>query len=120
MALDNELKSAAEALGQALREHEAVHTYLQARDSLKADAEIAALDRQYQETYQTLIARQRAGEQLTNDEIQAFQALRHKVQESPLVFQRDMALNDAKNFLTNVGYDLSQQLGLDYPGLVLS
>ncbi|MFW5943446.1 MAG: YlbF family regulator [Chloroflexota bacterium] len=120
MALDNELKSAAEALGQALGEHEAVQTYLDARDSLKADAEMAALDRQYQEMYQTLIARQRAGEQLAHAEIQAFQALRHKVQESQLVLQRDMALNDAKSFLANVGYDLSQELVLDYPALVLS
>lgn len=120
MTLDNELKQAAENMGQVLRAHEAVQAYLKAQAALDEDTDIGALDRQYQETYQTLLARQRAGEPLTNAEIEAFQALRKEVQGSPLVLQRDMALNDAKSVLVNVGYDLSMELGLDYPALVLS
>ncbi|MFW6098108.1 MAG: YlbF family regulator [Chloroflexota bacterium] len=120
MTLDKELKQAAENMGHALREHEAVRAFLDAQEALNADAEMAALDRQHQEMYDSLIARQRAGEQLTNDEIETFQTLRKRVQGHPLVMARDMALNDAKSFLVNVGYDLSMALGLDYPALVLA
>ena len=120
MRLDSELKQVAENLGQTLREHEAIRAFLTAQDALNADAEIAALDRQYRETHQTLVARQRSGEQLTSGEIEAFQVLRHHVQGNPLVSARDFALNDAKRFLANVGYDLGEELGVDYPALVLS
>ena len=120
MALDNELKQAADNLGQRLRRHETVQAYLAAVAELEANQEMAARDAQYQEMYQSLIARQRAGEQLTNAEVEAFQTLRSQVQGHPLVMARDMALNDAQRFLVNVGYDLSMELGLDYSALALS
>lgn len=120
MIMDNELQQAAENVGQALRTHETVQAFLKAQAALDADAEIAGLDRQYRETYQALVARQRAGERLSNAEIKALQTLRNQVQFHPLVMARDLALNDAKGFLANVGYDLSMALGLDYPALVLA
>jgi cell fate (sporulation/competence/biofilm development) regulator YlbF (YheA/YmcA/DUF963 family) len=115
-----ELQQAAEMLGRSLRQHELVQTYLDAVNALGADSEIIARERAYQETHQDLLARQRAGERLAPAEVDAFYALRNEVLAHPLVQARDSTLNDAKGVLLNTGYDLSQELGLDYPALVLA
>jgi cell fate (sporulation/competence/biofilm development) regulator YlbF (YheA/YmcA/DUF963 family) len=119
MDLDKELEQAAEDLGLALRRHETVQAYLDALDALAAEPEVAALDVQYQETYQALIARQRDGETLPQDKVDDFYALADEVRSQGLVAERDMALNDARGFLLNVGNELSRELGLDYPTMVL-
>jgi cell fate (sporulation/competence/biofilm development) regulator YlbF (YheA/YmcA/DUF963 family) len=120
MMLPGELQQAAEMLGHSLRQHEAVQAYLDAVNALEVDSETSARERAYQETYEDLLARQRAGERLPPAEVDAFYALRNEILTHPLVQARDMALNDAKGVLLNAGYDLSQELGLDYPALVLA
>jgi cell fate (sporulation/competence/biofilm development) regulator YlbF (YheA/YmcA/DUF963 family) len=118
--LPRELQQAAEMLGQALHQHELVQAYLDAVNALEADSETAAREHAYQETYQGLLARQSAGERLPPAEVDAFYTLRNEILAHPLVQARDMALNDAKGVLLNAGYDLSQELGLDYSALVLA
>jgi cell fate (sporulation/competence/biofilm development) regulator YlbF (YheA/YmcA/DUF963 family) len=120
VTLPNELQQAAEMLGQSLHQHELVQAYLDAVAALEADPETAARERAYQQTYEELLARQRAGERLPPAEVDAFYTLRNEVVSHPLVQARDLALNNAKGVLLNAGYDLSQELGLDYSALVLA
>jgi cell fate (sporulation/competence/biofilm development) regulator YlbF (YheA/YmcA/DUF963 family) len=118
--LSPELQQAAQDFGLALRQHESVQQYLQAVASLTADAEAQALDEQFETIRADLVARQRAGEDLPSDEVQAFYSLRAAVATDQLIETRDYALNMAKGYLANVGADLNRALGLDYVTIALS
>ena len=118
--LSSELQQAAQDFGLALRQHETVQQYLQAVASLAADAETQALDKRFETIRANLIARQRAGEDLPSDEVQAFYALRTAVTANPLIEARDYGLNMAKGYLANVGADLNRALELDYVTIAIS
>jgi cell fate (sporulation/competence/biofilm development) regulator YlbF (YheA/YmcA/DUF963 family) len=74
--LSPELHQAAQEFGLALRQHDAMQHYLQAVASLTADTETQELDERFETVRANLIARQRAGEELPADEVEAFYALR--------------------------------------------
>lgn len=118
--LSPELQQAAQDFGQALREHDAVQQYLQAVAALTADAAASQLDEQFESVRADLVARQRAGEELPVDEVQAFYALREKVVGNAPIEQRDYALTMAKSYLANVGADLNRAAGLDFVAIALS
>lgn len=120
MNLPDELKQAARTFGQALRRNQTVQRYLEAQARLQANPEARELDQRYQTTFQTLGNRQRAGEQLSQAEIDAFHALRRQVQGQPLITERDEALNVVKNYFIIIGGDLNQALKIDYVTLVTS
>lgn len=117
MILSDELKQAAQALGQLLRATEAVRTYLEAQARLEADAEISSLEDRFLKLYQSLLARQQAGEELAQAEVDEFYALRSQVQRHPLVAERDAALTQLRSHFATVGLDLSNALGVDYTAL---
>jgi len=117
MTLSDELKQAAQALGQSLRATDVVQTYLDAQARLQADPQAASLEERFQKLYQDLLARQQAGEQLAQAEVDEFYALRNQAQRHPLIAGRDFALSQVKSYLAEVALDLSQQAGVDYTTL---
>lgn len=118
--LSPELQQAAHDFGAALRRHETVEQYLQAVTALAADPEANALDERFESLHAALVTRQRAGENLPADEVQAYYALRAEVTDQPLVEERNHALTMAKGYLANVGLDFNRALGLDYVTIALS
>ena len=118
MILSDELKQAAEALGESLRATEPVSTYLQAQTRLQEDAEASALENRLTRLYQDLLARQQAGELLPQAEVNEFYALRDQVSSHPVVAERDAALDQLKSYLADIAAELSEPLGMDYTALV--
>jgi len=112
--LSPELQQAAQDFGAALRQHGMIQQYLQAVSALNAEPAARDLDERFETLRADLVARQRAGEDLPADEVQAFYALRKEVTGNPLIEKRDNALTMAKGYLANVGLDLNQALGLDF------
>lgn len=117
MNLPDELKQAAQAMGQALHEHETVQNFLAAQARLQANPEANNLDVRFQAMYQNLIERQRAGEALPPAEIEEFRALRDQTEHTSLISERDAALQVVKNYFIIVGDSFSHRLGVDYPAL---
>lgn len=118
--LSPELRQAAQDFGLALRQPDAMQQYLQAVANLAADTEAQEMDKRFETVRANLIARQRAGEDLPADEVQAFYALRAAVTANPLIENRDQALTLAKGYLANVGADLNRALTLDFVAIALS
>ncbi len=119
-SLSPELQQVAQDFGLALRQHEAVQQYLQAVAELANNVEAQELDEHFETVRANLIARQRAGEDLPADEVQAFYALRDAVTANSLIENRDNALNMAKGYLANVGAELNRTLSLDFVTMALS
>jgi cell fate (sporulation/competence/biofilm development) regulator YlbF (YheA/YmcA/DUF963 family) len=120
MTLTQELQHAAQDFGAALRRHESVQHYLQAVEALAADPVANALDEKFEVLHAGLAARQRAGENLPADEVQAYYALHAEVSGNLLIEERNHALLLAKGYLANVGLDFNRVLGFDYVTMVLS
>lgn len=118
MNLSDELKQAAQALGDTLRAHDIVRAYLTAQARLEADTEAGALERQLTALYHDLTARRQAGEALRQAEVDEFYALRGRVQKHPLVAERDAALTPLKGYIADVALELSGALGVDYTALI--
>lgn len=119
MNLPDDIKQAAQAMGQALHEHETVQNFLDAQARLQATPEANNLDLRYQTMYQDLLERQRAGETLPPADIEAFRALRDKTQINRLITERDAALQTVKNYFIIVDANFSEALGFDYPSLAV-
>lgn len=117
MVIPEELKQAAQALGQSLRASETVQSYLDAQARLAADPEASSLEERASKLYQVLTARQQAGEELTQAQVDEYYALRSRVQRHPLVAERDLALTQVKSYLAQVALDLSHELGMEYTAL---
>lgn len=118
--LSPELQQAAQDFGLALRQHESMQQYLQAVASLTADLEAQVLDERFETIRADLVTRQRTGDDLPPDEVQAFHAMRTAVTANPLIEARDYGLNIAKGYLANVGADLNRALALDFVTTALS
>ena len=112
--LSPELKQTAQDFGTALHQHGMIQQYLQAVSALNTDPAARDLDERFETLRADLVARQRAGEDLPGDEVQAFYALRTEVTSNILIEKRDNTLTMAKGYLANVGLDLNQALGLDF------
>lgn len=117
MKLSDELRDAAESLGRTLRATDVVQTYLEAQERLEADPEARSLEARLQGLYQHLLARQQAGEELSQDEVDEFYALRGQVQSHPLIAGRNFALSQLKRYFADVALDLGSQLGADFTTL---
>jgi len=115
--LSPEIEQAARTLGQALRAHPAVQAYLEAAQRVTTDPEAAALEKQLYATYEALIARQQAGEQIPRAEVQAFYDLRDRFFSHPVVQERENALQPLKSLFLETGVELSALLGVDYTTL---
>ncbi len=115
-----ELLESARALGTALRESPAVQAYLKAKAEAESNPEAASLEAHMLEVYQTLLARQQKGEQLTQSEVQEFYALRNQVQYHPLIKARDAALAQVKVVFAEAGTEITNLLGVDFTALALA
>lgn len=118
--MDDELYAAARALGEVLRQADAVQIYLRARADCEADAALVAQEAHVQAVYEELVARQRAGEDLPREEVERFYALRQRVQSAPRIRARDTALTDVKRLFVEAGTAITNQLGVDFTELALA
>jgi cell fate (sporulation/competence/biofilm development) regulator YlbF (YheA/YmcA/DUF963 family) len=117
VALTEEIKNTARQLGQALRLEESVRLYLDAVAESQTDSEASALEKKVYSVYEALIIRQQSGEQLNQQEIQAFNELRHQMLSHPIISKRNEALRLVKSYLAQVADEISQTLGIDYTTL---
>lgn len=117
MELTEEIRIAARQLGQSLRQEDYIRAYLDALNECQADPEASALEKKMYEVYEALIARQQAGEQLSQEEIRSFNELRRQVQANPLISRRNNMLNLAKPYLSQIADEISFPLGVDYTAL---
>lgn len=117
MRLPEEIKNAAQALGKSLHEDDTMRAYFEAVEEFRANREARELEEQLYTTYNALVARQGAGEQLSRDETQAFYELRRRVQMHPLISKRDDELRLIKPYLAEVADEISALLGVDYTTL---
>jgi len=115
--LPDALREAAATLGRRLGESEFVQAYREAQARLEADPEVLALDRRFQTLYQYLLALQQAGEELPQDEVNEFLALRRQMSDHPLVAAREFALRQLKGYFADVALELGVQLGVDFTAL---
>jgi cell fate (sporulation/competence/biofilm development) regulator YlbF (YheA/YmcA/DUF963 family) len=114
MVLSEEIKNEAQALGESLRQDDFMHTYLEAVEELQCSPDARLLEEQLDATYNELNSRQVAGEQLSQEEIQAFYDLRHRVQTHPVISKRDTELRLIKPYLADVADEISSALGVEY------
>ncbi len=117
LRLEDELRLAAQALGEALRAITAVSEYLDAQSRLQADADASALDRYLTQLYGGLVARQRRGEVLSETEVHEFNVMRDHIFGLPLVARRNHALSGLQTYLAGVAEVLSEPLGIDFTAL---
>lgn len=117
MILSNELQQAAQTLGETLRRDDSVQTYLAAKALVDADPDAHELEQRLLEQYDNLIARQQAGEELAQAEVDDFYALRGQTYDHPLIVRRETALQPVKAVFAGIGAELSAELGFDYTAL---
>ena len=117
MILPEEIKNAAQALGKSLYKDDFMCAFLHTVDEFQADPEARQLEEQLYATYNALIARQGAGEQLSREDTQPVYELRRQVQAHPLISKREDELRLIKPFLAEVADEISASLGVDYTTL---
>lgn len=115
--LPEEIQKAAQALAESILADPQAQAYRQALAALEADPEAVAMEKRFMDFYTSLITRQQNGEQLNQDEVQRFYALRAKYNAHPLVSARTDALGLFKPLLAEAGEAISAQIGLDFTEL---
>jgi cell fate (sporulation/competence/biofilm development) regulator YlbF (YheA/YmcA/DUF963 family) len=115
--LPEEIKNAAQALGKSLHADDFLRAYLEAVEAFRADLEARQLEEQLYATYNALIARQGAGEQLSREETQDFYDLRRQVQADPAISKRDNELRLIKPHLAEIADEINAPLGVDFTTL---
>ena len=115
----NEIKQAAQALGQALKNDPVVQAFVQADAAVKNSEEVTRLEAGVYTLYNDLTSRQQAGEILSPQEINRFYNLRDQLARHPLVVERDASMKAAKAIFEQTGSILSSILTMDYTALVL-
>jgi hypothetical protein len=118
MPLTEEIKIAALELGQALRQDDDVLMYLDALRECQSDPVVSALEKKMYDVYEGLIARQQAGEQLSQEETSAFYELRQQVLSHPLIFKRHEMLRFIRPRLAQIAEEISFVLGVDFAAIV--
>jgi cell fate (sporulation/competence/biofilm development) regulator YlbF (YheA/YmcA/DUF963 family) len=113
-SLENEVMQAVQRLGTLLNQNETVQAYLQARQMVEQDPLVRDLEVQLYQMYENLLQRQQAGENLSKDEINAFNELRQKVFTHPLISEREARLTPLKALFAEVAVEISTPLGVDY------
>jgi cell fate (sporulation/competence/biofilm development) regulator YlbF (YheA/YmcA/DUF963 family) len=116
--LDEKLKQAAQAFGQALAETPAAAAYLQAARERGADAEALRLKAEMETTYDSLIQRQAAGEVISRGEVEAYYELEQRVRAHPQLSQDAANLEQVKDTFSDMHTLLSGHLGVHFKDLV--
>ena len=111
------LHEAARTLGEALRTDNYVSAYREANARAEADAAATGLEQQLASLYEDLLARQQAGETLSQEQRTAFYSLRRQVQTQPSLVARDEALAQLKPVFADLAGEISATLEVDYTAL---
>lgn len=114
MNLPDEVMQAVQRLGTLLHQNETVQAYLLACQKVEQEPQVRELEAQLYKMYENLLQRQQAGENLTKDEINAFNELRQKVFTHPLISEREARLTPLKALFAEVAVEISTPLGVDY------
>jgi cell fate (sporulation/competence/biofilm development) regulator YlbF (YheA/YmcA/DUF963 family) len=115
--LTEELRTAARALGEALRVSEAVQKYLNARADCEADPEAVDLEKRLLARYEELITRQQRGDLLPRSEIEAFNALKRQVYLYPRIADREAATALVKPNFAEIADEINLPLGVEFAAL---
>jgi len=115
--LHQDIQDAARALTNAILADPQARTYHAAFVALESDSQASALEKRFMDLYTDLTTRQQNGEQLTEQEVQPFYALRAEYSAHPLVAARNDALSAFKPLLAEAAEQISQQIGLDFTEL---
>ncbi len=118
MAAIKDLEEAAQALGAALHASPEVQEYLQAREAVLHDAALRELAEEMERVYRGLVSRQRNGELLFPEEVNAFYALRERYSRHPLVVRYEKCRAAVKALCEQAGSTISSILSVDYTDLV--
>lgn len=117
MELTPEIKTAALALVEAMKNDPTIRRYLSAKEAVENDPEADRLETQLIDLYENLINRQQQGEKLSEEDIETFNSLRYQVRMHPLIAQRENALAQIKPYLAQIADEISYPLGIDYTTL---
>jgi len=112
-----EIQDAARTLADALLADPQAKSYQWAVAAFENDPAASALEKRFMDFYADLTARQQKGEQLSEQEVQQFYAMRSEYSANPLVAARNNALDTFKPLLAEAGEHISQQIGLDFTEL---
>lgn len=117
MVLTSEIQAAASQLGECLQQDRHIRTYLDALEESRTDPEASTLETRMYEEYEALIARQQAGEMLSQEDTCVFYELRQQVQDHPLISRRDRLHRQIRPYLNEIAEEISFALGVDYTAL---
>ena len=117
MELTPEIQTAARQLGQALRQDDYLRAYINALEESQTDSEASTLEKKMYDEYKALIAREQAGETLTEEDIDSFSKLRQQVHHLPLIARNHEMLEMVRPLLAEIAKEISFALGVDYVAL---
>ncbi len=111
-----ELKQAAQALGNALKNTPPLRAYAEAAAKMEADAQATALLDELQRVQSDIRIRQSNGG-VTQADITRLRKLQYQVQTHPTIAAFIEAQQNATAFLPEVNQEISQLLGIDFASL---
>ena len=117
MILPSEIQSAAQELGQNLRQTSTVAEYLQAAQAVQDDPEAVEMEQKLLALYHRLSTKERSGQVLDQSELKEYSLLREKFWANPLIAAREDQLQMVKYIFADVGQILSSGLGVDFTSL---
>ncbi|MHA6522896.1 YlbF family regulator [Tessaracoccus sp. G1721] len=116
--LSTQLRSAAEAFGQALRHAPAVASYMAATDALADDHKAQQILVALQGPQAAYVAAQRAGSVPTQEQVEDLRAAQAAVRGSDVIMNHLRASNAVKAFLPTAASEVGAGLGADYAGMI--
>jgi cell fate (sporulation/competence/biofilm development) regulator YlbF (YheA/YmcA/DUF963 family) len=117
MELSAEIREAAQQLGRTLRKSESVQSYLQSAETFRQDAELAQLEADLMERYQSLSAREQAGEVLSPYEVNQYHVMLDRLRRSSLFSQRENHLRSVKYTFAQTAEAMNSVLSVDFTNL---
>lgn len=114
MLLTNEIKQAAQVLGQRLGAEVVVREYANLDEKAQQDMEVVALEKQYSQLFESLVDRQQNGEVLDRSEVDEYYLLKRQLQDHPLIAARDEQLTLVKALFVQTAQRLTNALGVEY------
>jgi len=118
MDISEEIKQVAQVLGQSLKNHSSVQTYLDTKAQTDSDPEIVDLEQRLEKRYLEISAREKSGESLFSLASDEFFTLRSQIRYHPLITARENQLMAVKDVFSQAGSEMKRVLGVDYATLV--
>jgi cell fate (sporulation/competence/biofilm development) regulator YlbF (YheA/YmcA/DUF963 family) len=118
MEVPAKVQALARQLGENLHQSEIVQAYLAADREFQPDIAARTMSERLVAWQDELIARQSAGELLSQADVDEFYALRQQVAFQPSAMKRQEALDDLKIYFMGISAELSQRLNVDYAVMV--